>query len=44
MAIHEQLRAAVDGRRGLAAADSICEACVKLFSIDAAAISLVFSG
>ncbi|HXB90107.1 MAG TPA: antitermination regulator, partial [Mycobacterium sp.] len=44
MAIHEELRAAVDGRRGLAAADSLCEACVMLFSIDAAAISLVFAG
>jgi hypothetical protein len=44
VAIHEKLRAAVDGRRGLAAADSLCEACVMLFSIDAAAISLVFSG
>lgn len=44
MAIDEHLRAAVDGRRGLAAADSLCEACVTLFSIDAAAISLVFSG
>jgi hypothetical protein len=44
VAIHEQLRAAVDGQRGLAAADSLCEACVTLFSIDAAAISLIFSG
>jgi hypothetical protein len=44
VAIHEMLRAAVDGRRGLAAADSICEACVMLFGIDAAAISLVFAG
>lgn len=44
MAIDEQLRAAVDGRRGLAAADSLCAACVLLFSIDAAAISLVLSG
>jgi hypothetical protein len=44
VAIHEQLRAAVDGRRGLAAADSLCEACVTLFGIDAAAISLVFGG
>ena len=44
MAINEQLRAAVDGRRGLAAADSLCDACVMLFSIDAAAISLVFAG
>jgi hypothetical protein len=44
VAINEQLRAAVDGRRGLAAADSLCEACVTLFGVDAAAISLVFSG
>ena len=44
MAIHEKLRAAVDGQRGLAAADSLCEACVTLFSIDAAAISLIFAG
>jgi GAF domain-containing protein len=44
VAIDEQLRAAVDGRRGLAAADSLCEACVVLFGIDAAAISLIFSG
>jgi hypothetical protein len=44
VAIAEQLQAAVGGRRGLAAADSLCEACVMLFSIDAAAISLVFSG
>jgi GAF domain/ANTAR domain len=44
VAIHEKLRAAVDGRRGLTAADSLCEACVTLFSMDAAAISLVFAG
>jgi hypothetical protein len=44
VAIDEQLRAAMDGRRGLAAADSLCEACVMLFEIDAAAISLIFSG
>jgi hypothetical protein len=44
VAIHEKLRAAVDGQRGLAAADSLCEACVMLFGIDAAAISLVFAG
>jgi ANTAR domain-containing protein/GAF domain-containing protein len=44
VAIHEQLRAAVDGRRGVAAADSLCEACVLLFGLDAAAISLVFAG
>jgi hypothetical protein len=44
VAINETLRAAVDGRRGLAAADSLCEACVTLFGIDAAAISLIFAG
>jgi hypothetical protein len=44
VAIHEQLLAAVDGRRGVDAADGLCEACVKLFDIDAAAISLVFDG
>jgi ANTAR domain/GAF domain len=42
VAIHDQLRAAVDGRRGLAAADSLCEVCVTLFGVDAAAISLLF--
>ena len=44
MAIQEQLLAAVDGRRGVEAADRLCEACVLLFDIDAAAISLVFDG
>lgn len=44
MAIHEQLLAAVDGRRGVEAADRLCEACVVLFEIDAATISLVFDG
>jgi hypothetical protein len=44
VAIHEQLLAAVDGRRGVEAADRLCEACVGLFDIDAAAISLVFDG
>ena len=44
MAIHEKLRAAVDGRRGVAAADSLCDACVMSFEMDAAAISLVFAG
>ncbi|MGA7051080.1 MAG: GAF and ANTAR domain-containing protein [Mycobacterium sp.] len=44
MAIHEQLLAAVDGRRGVDAADRLCEACVVLFDVDAAAISLVFDG
>ena len=44
VAIHEQLLAAVDGRRGVEAADRLCEACVVLLDIDAAAISLVFEG
>jgi GAF domain/ANTAR domain len=44
VAILDQLRAAVDGRRGVAAADSICEACVTLFGVDAVAISLLFDG
>lgn len=44
VAIREQLLAAVDGRRGMDAADRLCEACVLLLDIDAAAISLVFDG
>jgi hypothetical protein len=44
VAIHDQLLAAVDGRRGVEAADLLCEACVVLLDIDAAAISLVFDG
>jgi hypothetical protein len=44
VAIHEELLAAVDGRRGVEAADRLCEACVMLFDVDAAAISLVFDG
>ncbi|CQD20492.1 putative RNA-binding protein [Mycobacterium europaeum] len=44
MAIHEQLLAAVDGRRGIEAANCLCEACVALLEVDAAAISLVFDG
>jgi GAF domain/ANTAR domain len=44
VAIHDQLLAAVDGRRGAEAADRLCDACVVLFDIDAAAISLVFDG
>jgi hypothetical protein len=44
VAITEQLLAAVDGRRGVEAADRLCEVCVVLFEIDAAAISLVFDG
>jgi GAF domain/ANTAR domain len=44
VAIHDQLLAAVDGRRGVEAADRLCEACVVLFDMDAAAISIVFDG
>ncbi|MGD1237507.1 GAF and ANTAR domain-containing protein [Mycobacterium seoulense] len=44
MAIHEQLLAAVDGRRGIEAADSLCHACVVFLEVDAAAISIVFDG
>ena len=44
MAIHDQLLAAVGGRRGVEAADRLCDACVLLFDVDAAAISLVFDG
>ncbi|MHA7651056.1 GAF and ANTAR domain-containing protein [Mycobacterium sp. ML4] len=44
MAIYEELLAAVDGRQGVAAADRLCEACVILLDVDAAAISLVFDG
>jgi hypothetical protein len=44
VAITDQLLAAVDGRRGVDAADRLCEACVLLLDVDAAAISLVFDG
>lgn len=39
-----EFSAALDGERGSAAADRLCSACVDLLDIDAAAISLVFSG
>ncbi|RAV17020.1 antitermination regulator [Mycolicibacterium sp. GF69] len=42
--MHDQFLAAVDGRRGVEAADRLCDACVMLLDIDAAAISLVFDG
>jgi len=42
--IQDQLVAAVDGGRGGQAADRLCEACVLLLDVDAAAISLVFDG
>ncbi len=44
MAIREQLLSAVNGWRGSEAADRLCEACVALLGVDAAAISLVFDG
>jgi hypothetical protein len=44
VAINERLAAAVNGRRGGEAADRLCQACVMLFDVDAAAISLVFDG
>ncbi len=44
MAIPPQLLAAVEGRRGVDAANRLCDACVELFDVDAAAISLVFDG
>jgi hypothetical protein len=44
VAIHQELLAAVDGRTGVDAADRLCEACVFLLDVDAAAISLIFDG
>jgi hypothetical protein len=44
MAIREQLFVALDGHRGVAAADRLCEACVVLLDMDAVAISLIFDG
>lgn len=44
MSITEKLLAAVYGRRGVDAADRLCEACVTLLDVDEAAISLVFDG
>lgn len=44
MPIYEQLTAAVGTLRGTDAADRLCAACVDLFHVDAAAISLVFDG
>ena len=44
MTIQQQLRAAVDGERGGSAADRLCQACVDLFDVDAAAISLILEG
>lgn len=44
MTIHEQLLAAVGGGRNSEAANRLCQACVTLLDVDAAAISLVFDG
>lgn len=44
MTVQDQLVEAVGSTRGAAAADRLCEACVDLFAVDAAAISLVFDG
>lgn len=44
MTMRQQLLTAVHGHRGMDAADRLCEACVQLFDVDAAAISLVFDG
>ncbi|HEX5256331.1 MAG TPA: GAF domain-containing protein [Mycobacterium sp.] len=42
--IEQRLLSAIGGRRGVAAADRLCEACAQLLSVDGAAISLVFDG
>jgi hypothetical protein len=42
--IREQLIATVGDEHGEEAANRLCEACVALFGVDAAAISLVFDG
>jgi ANTAR domain len=39
-----QLRNAIGGARGAEAADRLCEACVGLLDVDAAALSVVFDG
>ena len=44
MPIHEQLTTALGTLRGAEAANRLCEACVDLFHVDAAAISLVYAG
>jgi hypothetical protein len=42
--IEDELLAAMGERRGVGAADRLCEACVTLLGIDAAAVSMVFDG
>jgi ANTAR domain/GAF domain len=44
MGVQQQLLAAIGDERGTGAADRLCEACVALFEVDAAAISVVFDG
>ena len=44
MTIQQALERAVGTGRGTVAADRLCAACVELFAVDAAAISLVFDG
>lgn len=44
MSIEQSLISAVGPHRGVSAADRLCEACVQLLDVDAAAISLVFDG
>ncbi|WP_375497618.1 GAF and ANTAR domain-containing protein [uncultured Jatrophihabitans sp.] len=44
MSIQDSLVSAVGAERGASAADRLCEACVDLLAVDAAAISLVFDG
>jgi hypothetical protein len=44
MRISERLSAALGSERGAAAADRLCDACVELLDVDAAAISLIFDG
>jgi hypothetical protein len=42
--VQQDLLDAIGGTRGITAADRLCEACVGLLDVDAAAVSLVFDG
>ncbi len=44
MAIVQQLTDAMGSHRGVSAADQLCVACVELFGVDAAAVSITVSG
>jgi hypothetical protein len=44
MTVLDQLTAAVGGDRGSKAADRLCAACVELFDVEGAALSLVLDG